>query len=166
MKVVADKLKELSITELDKNTQDMYIRSAFNRYYYASHFIVRGEVGSLVPADDFPHSSQMGKPLKGSYKNKIRDKLKDFGAAIAHEKEKNLDDLIKTIIKNAVKLYDARQLADYKDNAKIVFFADAATISDSQGVFTFTFDDAQRCLNDISDCIEQINIIKQEVGLI
>ena len=71
MKIVGDKLAEIAVNEPDSDRQNLFGRSAFNRYYYSAYWITRGMI-TIIAGEWNKHSHEdIPNMLNGNTKNKI-----------------------------------------------------------------------------------------------
>lgn len=144
MRVVGDALVKMSLLEADANSADLFGRSAFNRYYYASYLIVRDLLSRL----DKNWASQghasipdlleraIPKKIKPILLRQERDGLITSGYAARKKSEmlRAVSD-VSNVMRSA---YDVRCIADYEPDKKItkdsggVIFLNGSKISEAE----------------------------------
>ena len=134
MQIVAETLEGLAIKDKDASHSDLYGRSAFNRYYYASFLITRETISEMksnwkgTAHAEIPNLLVKGlrKPAAAAIRTQVKAGLIDHG-----DKSRILGELNSTGQELAQLLreaYDARIAADYEPELKIHKDGDIITL--------------------------------------
>lgn len=126
MKIVGEKLEEIAVLERDKDLQNLFGRSAFNRYYYAAFLITREMLGELNNAWKKTAHSEIPNLLETSVRKQPINNLK-----LSAKKELITSgefSRLNTSLTNATaelanllrQAYDVRVIADYEPDQIIV----------------------------------------------
>lgn len=136
MRTVGEKLESLAKAEANESSKDLFARSAYNRFYYASFLITREMLGNFNP--DWrrtPHSCVpdiLQTTLKKSVQGTLRKAVKKNVITIG-EQQRLLNELsiasseLANLLKNA---YEVRVIADYEPEQKIVCEGSAISLRD------------------------------------
>lgn len=123
MIVVANKLSEIAL-EGNNAHSDVFGRSAFNRYYYASYLIARGMLGQLD--QKWARTSHKAIPdlLKQTVARKIRNAVQQqSGKLITMRKAKQMridaNNAVGALASLLTSAYAVRCIADYDPNHRI-----------------------------------------------
>lgn len=126
MQIVGDELYRLALSNKDPLHFDLLGRSAFNRYYYAAFLITRKTLGLMqsnwkgTAHAEIPNLLEQGlkKPVRHQIRNQLKSGLFDLG-----DEQRITSDVyavgceLAQLLRSA---YDARILADYEPEIKIV----------------------------------------------
>lgn len=124
MKLVAEHLEKEALTRSDEDGRDIFGRSAFNRYYYATFLQVRDALQGLRPEwSEMPHAD-IPKTLRGQVINDIKKGRTKAIKNDDYETSQMCQDAIKSS-KTLAEMMDAgrttRVTADYKPEIPISF---------------------------------------------
>lgn len=120
MKIVGEKLKSLALSEVDEVNKDLFGRSAFNRFYYATFLVTREMLGDLdskwkhTPHKEIPNLLVTGvrKPVITQLKqNEKKDLIKKGQLKLLQNKLYNATSDLSNLLDEA---YDIRIVADYE----------------------------------------------------
>ena len=124
MLIVGDKLRDLAIAESDESRIDLFGRSAFNRYYYATYLITRETLGLLrkewAPTPHKGIPSLLRTTVTRVVTKELNRQEKGGGlhggsATMRHEATQAASDL-----SNLLEIaYDLRVLADYEPAQRV-----------------------------------------------
>ena len=120
---VGDKLVELAIDEHAKLRVDAYVRSAFNRYYYASFLVVQYTLGEIdnkwarTPHREIP--CRLRKHLFEKAKKIIKRNVENLPSNGANELLTVLKSAAGALADGMKKAYEVRRIADYEPDADI-----------------------------------------------
>ncbi len=120
MKIVGEKLQDIAISETDSVKQDLFGRSAFNRFYYAAFLEVRKMLGELDPKwKRTPHGNipqLLEKGVRKPVTNALRESVKgDVITEAESNKRKHELFTSTTDLANLLReAYDIRLIADYE----------------------------------------------------
>lgn len=125
MKVVGEKLGAWALVENDNSVKDLFGRSAYNRFYYASFLIAREMLGEFNPSWKYtPHSEipiLLGNAIKTPVKNALKKAVRQ-GIVSKTEESALLNKLniasseLANLLREA---YEIRVIADYKPETRI-----------------------------------------------
>jgi len=127
LKVVGDQLSTWAIAQKDKQKQDVFGRSAFNRYYYSAFLITRQMLGEFEDRWKSTAHREIPNLLRASVKRKVESRLKiNVRTRIMTESEKSrfLMELKTSLNELAALLseaYDVRIIADYEPEMLVTF---------------------------------------------
>jgi len=123
MIIVADKLSEIALRERDVTSADLFGRSAFNRYYYASYLLTR----SLLTEFDStwartPHSN-IPSLLRDTIRKRLRTALLNQAGKLiswrdAKEMRAELNAAVEDLASVLTVAYLVRCIADYEPDIK------------------------------------------------
>jgi hypothetical protein len=120
---VGDKLVELAIDDHAHVPVDAYVRSAFNRYYYASFLVVQYTLGEIdnrwarTPHRDIP--CRLRKDLFAKAKRIIRRNIDSFPPNSANELLTVLRSAGGALADDMKEAYEIRRIADYEPDVDI-----------------------------------------------
>lgn len=124
MRLVADHLREQTLARAGTDDFDVFGRSAFNRYYYATFLMIREKfyaMGILQVGQELPHSNVPEK-LRGTLKkrlSKARTRVQRSGdndlVSVIYNAESAAEDLARMI----EEAKGIRTLADYQPETTI-----------------------------------------------
>lgn len=165
MQIVGDELERLALGSGDAAKSDLLGRSAFNRYYYAAFLITRETLASMrsnwrgTAHAEIPNLLKTGlkTPAKTAIKSQRRRGLLDQG-----DESKLLTDLNATADELAQLLagaYDARILADYQPEIKIVRTGSVITLK------TYKLTTAKKWPAEAAKLCARLSRIWKEIGL-
>jgi hypothetical protein len=116
MRRVAKYLEEKSISCKESDEIDVFGRSAFSRYYYATFWVVRSTLGAIDPKWAEPAHSVIPDILRGAVKKKITVQLK--AGLLPHSQSAELraraNGSVSSLASLLEKAYLLRVTADYK----------------------------------------------------
>ncbi len=124
MIIVAEKLSEIALNEPDPNSLDLFGRSAFNRFYYASYLITRNMLEQCNPVWAKTTHKEIPNLLRDCVAKKIKDAIgKQAGKLISHQEGKRMGkNATAAIVPLATLLtsaYEVRCVADYEPGQRI-----------------------------------------------
>ena len=124
MIVVAQRLSDIALNERNPNHCDLFGRSAFNRFYYASYLITRDMLGLLDPPWARTSHKEIPNLLRDCVAKKIKAAIRtQSGKLINHHEGKLMaKEATAAIVPLALLLTSAhavRCIADYEPNEKI-----------------------------------------------
>ena len=127
MKVVGEKLEEWALNENNNRVQDLFGRSAFNRFYYASFLITRETLGQLKPNWKYTQHSEIPNLLVKALRTPVKQALKMAvrKGTLSPSQESILLTKLNTASTELASLlreaYEIRVVADYKPEiAKVI----------------------------------------------
>lgn len=135
MKIVGQKLEGWAAASKDGAITDIFGRSAFNRYYYASFLITREMLGELAPKwKHTPHGeipnllkTAIRKPVHHALKNASHKGLIELSKSskLKTAYDKNTEELADLLIK----AYEARIISDYEPETPILVEGNVLSIN-------------------------------------
>jgi hypothetical protein len=126
MMVVAERLSAIALTEPVEEHADLYGRSAFNRYYYATYLITRDMLRQLNPSWTRTGHSEIPNLLTGAVIKTVRKELsrqhKLGGLGSGESASMGRDaNTAAAELSNLLKIaYEVRRVADYEPERRIL----------------------------------------------
>ncbi|MBC3382033.1 hypothetical protein H8I69_23235 [Serratia fonticola] len=120
MKIVGEALESLAIKESSAENANLYGRSAFNRYYYASFLVTRETLAKLDPKWKMTPHAEIPTRLRETICISVKRELeKQVRAGLKTKSEKgnlltNLQSSSAELAELLEHAYDARVVADYR----------------------------------------------------
>jgi len=125
MKTVGEKLESWALAQKDPREQDVFGRSAFNRYYYAVFLLVREMLVEFEPERGKTQHASLPEYLKDTMRKRLKKKLEKSRklGLITHGDESKLIEKYSESAANLSELLklanDARKTADYEPEVYI-----------------------------------------------
>ena len=124
MIVVAEKLSEIALNERDQDNFDLFGRSAFNRFYYASYLITRDMLGQCNPVWAKTSHKEIPNLLNDCVAKRIKEAIRNqAGKLISHHDGKLMAQEATAAIVPLAQLltsaYAVRCVADYEPGQRI-----------------------------------------------
>ncbi len=126
MKIVGEKLETWAQSQSNIHDKDLFVRSAFNRYYYAAFLITREMLGEFDAK--WKHTPHRGIPelLEKALKPPVMHQLKKgvrnniIGDGEMKRLQQNLQIATSELAKMLRQAYDLRIITDYEPETAIV----------------------------------------------
>jgi hypothetical protein len=164
VEIVGDYLVEAASKISEEVDQDLFGRSAFNRYYYAAFLSVRNLFGEIDDRLNEPQHGQIPKLLTVTLKGRIDKLIKNQqkGGVLPSERAQELRDNLETALTTLADLmgyaYSIRKIADYEPDIKIKFNSEKLEIGGCDSVIAKKWGEEVRLIAD------QIREIWRELG--
>jgi hypothetical protein len=121
MEIVAKHLESEALNRNSPQETDVFGRTAFNRYYYATFWIVRNAIAKIDPKWNEPSHGDLPNLLEGAFINRFRKEIKKAG--VLGGKVESLNARSNSSAANLASLmrhaYALRVQADYKFDAGV-----------------------------------------------
>ncbi|MBS0298713.1 MAG: hypothetical protein JSR32_02075 [Proteobacteria bacterium] len=134
MKVVGEQLEEWAHTQPDSHKKDLFGRSAFNRYYYATFLITREMLSKYKSKWKCTPHAEIPKLLETSFSKSVINQLerKKKQGLMTDGEVSRLRTTLKTATSELAILlreaYDARIIADYEPETAITVKGNAISL--------------------------------------
>lgn len=125
MRVVGDRLAEWAAKEKKPESSDVYSRSAFNRYYYATYLLTREMLKELQSSWAKSGHKQIPEILENALLEKSRRTIKNASKSgmISHSEASRFRNSIDSAVSDLSALlrvaYSVRVIADYSPEVRV-----------------------------------------------
>jgi hypothetical protein len=136
MLVVANRLLEIALASTTPNDTDVFGRSAFNRYYYATYLTTRAMLAQLNPSWARMGHKQIPQLLVVTVFKKVRDEAKrqEQAGVLPPARHATLRNTARVALSELSNLlttaYRVRVVADYEPDRKVVRHAAVIRLED------------------------------------
>jgi len=162
METVAKHLEAEALRRTPANETDLFGRTAFNRYYYATFWIVRNAVAQIDPKWSEPSHGDLPDLLEGKFIKRFRIELKKaeaLGTPITKLKIRanSSASALASLMRNA---YYLRIQADYKPDAHVIKDGAVILLNDTKSSIAAEWPRKAKTLTaDLLNVAKQINLI-------
>lgn len=162
MEIVAKHLESEALSRTVASETDLFGRAAFNRYYYATFWIVRNAVAQIDPKWSEPSHGDLPNILEGPFLKRFRAEMKNAEALGTYTSKLKIRanssaSALAALMRTA---YHIRVQADYKPNAHAIRHGSVIMLNETKSSIAADWPrKAQTLTANLLDVAKQINLI-------